>query len=1010
YVRLGSRHQGGHNAPLPGKEAAPNSPFRIRKSSRTLSVLSSPVTTVHGKSWMEELNIMCDTAGSKLALNGKELSRPVQVNGAPGEGEKPAFHEGDLYLCQESLDAFQGALGGVCDAVDAVFANDATKRAFVAVRPPGHHCSADFPSGFCWLNNVHVGIEYAAQTHGLTHAVILDFDLHHGDGSQDITWKRNEENAQLPKNTPLSKKLAIGYYSMHDINSFPCEWGDREKVQNASLCIENAHGQSIWNVHLQPWKTEAEFWQLYKERYSMLLEKARLFLQSHTAQIRASAKSGPPRSAIFISAGFDASEWEGAGMQRHAVNVPTEFYARFTHDVVKMAQLEDTAADGRVISVLEGGYSDRALTSGVLSHLSGLCQPTQASVKQEPLLANGFGDSKEHINSLPLTDSKGVLPVDVDWWSPNRLEALDNHINPPVPQPARKQRAGMMPTYSTPTESFSQKVVDPVKFYRSVSGTVRPVPRPPPPKPEELEVDWVVATHELSKLLIPSDRQTRSCKPEELAAPRVKKDRLSLNSAIPVEPIAGGRQLRDRKGKAPDYAALTSGEESKALPPPRRRTISDLPMPAEPIPDVPIMVSKRSSERSSTASSFGSANVEAVNEVASLPKDPQPSTATTKMPPPTGPAAPKVRKPRAPAKPRTSAGTESKRPPSPRKAASRNIPAPAPALRPPTGDASVTNSSRSTSKESTPDMDGLASAVKRITLKMPTREEHDRRVKEIEEAEKAAGEAKTRARKLGPTRTRKSPTATPPAASPQTGPATKDFASPPDTAPKQEPAFTVQQAVPEFGRPSIPISSLLQNNPATPQRPAEVGVSPAPDATVTSRPQVDQAVNGQFGPSPLYLQTTQSAMPASYPAAPPPFHAQVGAIPAPSLPIIQDPQTPHTAEPHPPTPYQSVPDSAARQLLSEHQATQRYNAPGASQQYPAASIPSMQQHPSARRLPVFGSVGTIPFAPSTSNGPNYGNDTSRSALAQPENVAPGNVVKSEDADIWEVPETPQRPM
>lgn len=389
YVRLGSRHKGGENAPRPDNLSHPSPPFKIRKSSRSMPVTSPPVVAVHRKKWMDELQVMCESAGARLAMGMKELARTEETDGTSAQPEKPTFHEGDLYLCSESLNALQGAAGGVCDAVDAIFnpSPTAPHRAFVAVRPPGHHCSSDWPSGFCWINNVHIGIEYAAQTYGLTHAAIFDFDLHHGDGSQDITWEKNAKSAAMPKNAPFSKKTSIGYYSMHDINSYPCEYGDKEKVQNASLCIDNAHGQSIWNVHLQPWATIDEFWSLYEAKYIVLLEKARSFLKSHAARVKATPKQVPAKAAIFISAGFDASEWEGAGMQRHAVNVPTEFYARFTNDVVKLAQEEGTAVDGRVISVLEGGYSDRALTSGVLSHLSGLCQHQTSSTSTDEMVS-----------------------------------------------------------------------------------------------------------------------------------------------------------------------------------------------------------------------------------------------------------------------------------------------------------------------------------------------------------------------------------------------------------------------------------------------------------------------------------------------------------------------------------------------------------------------------------------------------------------------------------------------
>lgn len=394
YVRMGERHAGAQHAPHPQRDPSTKLPFKIKRTNRSIPLTSSAVTNVHGTSWMGELKAMCDDAGRKLATTGKELTRPETTGRTSGQPTKAKFHEGDLYLCTESLEAFQGALGGVFDGIDAVFDTSSSlnqdgngrhgpKTAFVCVRPPGHHCSADYPSGFCWLNNVHVGIEYAAQTHGLTHAAIIDFDLHHGDGSQTITWRHNDKVAKMGIKVPASKKTAIGYFSLHDINSYPCEDGDLEKVQNASLCIEGAHNQTIWNVHLQPWKTEQEFWQLYETRYKTLLDKARIFLRAHSERLRSASNSSPAKAAIFLSAGFDASEWESSGMQRHKVNVPTEFYARFTADVVMLSKELDLAVDGRVVSVLEGGYSDRALTSGVLSHLSGFSNDALKETENE---------------------------------------------------------------------------------------------------------------------------------------------------------------------------------------------------------------------------------------------------------------------------------------------------------------------------------------------------------------------------------------------------------------------------------------------------------------------------------------------------------------------------------------------------------------------------------------------------------------------------------------------------
>ena len=643
YVRLGGRHADGKYAPHPKKNPKlfKHVPFKIRKTSRSIDLACSAVTSVHGTTWMDELKLMCDTAEAKLALNGKELIRPAGTGGTD-DPDKPKLHEGDLYLCSESRGAFEGALGGVCEGVDAVFQpsrQGGPSRAFVCIRPPGHHCSSSYPSGFCWVNNVHVGIAHASINYGLTHAAIIDFDLHHGDGSQAIAWAHNAKIAALPRNAPSWKKTAIGYFSLHDINSYPCEMGDEEKVRNASLCLEDAHRQSIWNVHLQPWKSDAEFWDLYESRYSILLDKARVFLNTHTQRLRASSNQPVPRAAIFLSAGFDASEWESPGMQRHKVNVPTDFYARFTRDIVKLSQENNLGVEGRVISVLEGGYSDRALTSGILSHLSGLADDDVTNSEEAIAAANGLGyEMGKRIGVLTLNgqiikeDAKTTEPrlrFDSSWWAPPRLEELEALVDPPPAARVLKKNRNEVPaSYTSPTQSFTAKIVSAPKerrslsglgsmdFSRSPSGSVSRAPSPPPP-----DVDWATASYELSKLLIPSDRQTKSCKPEDLnaEASRVRRARHSTIGIPDDTTVSEGNrmQLRERRSKPPNYALPEEEREDRPVSrTTRRKTIgvvglkreksvsSDFGAPMEGF----MRPTEQSMRRLSVASSVGSVN------------------------------------------------------------------------------------------------------------------------------------------------------------------------------------------------------------------------------------------------------------------------------------------------------------------------------------------------------------------------------------------------------------------
>ncbi|PKI84420.1 histone deacetylase [Malassezia vespertilionis] len=364
-----------------------------------------------------------------------------------GEGDKrmhpsevPAeLPQGDLYLCGPHAEGMDGgsrtaiahALGASTEAVDRVVAAacssvttstqirpaqatllptlqqpDAVahipaKRAFVLSRPPGHHCSGNEPQGFCWVNNAAVAAAHGYIEHGIDRVVVLDIDLHHGNGTQTLAWRMNadaalhdaDRNARLAALGNASRTsrgsartaaraaemqgawvreqaeeqlvgkrgLRVFYGSVHDIESFPCENGDVEMIRNASVCLDGAHDQWIWNVHLDKHDDDAEFDAAYTTKYAPLFDHARRFVRDTLAF--------PSRTLVVISCGFDACTHEYPGMQRHGKHVPPAFYARFARDA---ANLADEVAQGKLVSLLEGGYSDRALASGALAHIGGL--------------------------------------------------------------------------------------------------------------------------------------------------------------------------------------------------------------------------------------------------------------------------------------------------------------------------------------------------------------------------------------------------------------------------------------------------------------------------------------------------------------------------------------------------------------------------------------------------------------------------------------------------------------
>ena len=236
--------------------------------------------------------------------------------------------------------------------------------------------------------------------HGVKRVIIFDIDLHHGEnsihsrvrthsrlvlgnGTQAIAWsinaethrKRLESIARLEaEGPPLTggneerPGLQIFYASLHDILSFPCEDGDAALVRDASTNIAGAHGQYIENMHLQPYASHDDFWNRLYPQYRILFDKAANFLKLDPLDTNV---------PVFISCGFDASELEYESMSRHGRKVPVGFYYRFAKDARDFAQKH---SNGKIVSVLEGGYSDRTLMAGGLAHLVGLIEEGEGTV------------------------------------------------------------------------------------------------------------------------------------------------------------------------------------------------------------------------------------------------------------------------------------------------------------------------------------------------------------------------------------------------------------------------------------------------------------------------------------------------------------------------------------------------------------------------------------------------------------------------------------------------------
>ncbi|CAE6404063.1 unnamed protein product [Rhizoctonia solani] len=343
---------------------------------RMVHALEEDTAPDSGEDYLSQLSRWALESEDRIKAGNSEIPR--------GEG----LSQGDLYLCPHTLHAIAGALKATCDSVDSVIGST-LPRSFALIRPPGHHCGSDEPAGFCWVNNVLVGAAHAHQVHGITRAIIFDIDLHHGNGTQSITWKLNAETHRKKLESEAQRAagildepegLQIYYGSLHDILSYPCEDGDPTLTAAASISLHgNAHGQHIENVHLQEWKDEEDFFgRLYGNPLddvgggyaTRLFGRARDFLKGTGAT--------PEKTLVFVSCGFDAGEHEYESMSRHNRRVPTTFYHQFACDAREFAQ---SYAKGRVVGVLEGGYSDRALVSGGMAWINGMIGHTHANAR-----------------------------------------------------------------------------------------------------------------------------------------------------------------------------------------------------------------------------------------------------------------------------------------------------------------------------------------------------------------------------------------------------------------------------------------------------------------------------------------------------------------------------------------------------------------------------------------------------------------------------------------------------
>ncbi len=231
----------------------------------------------------------------------------------------------DTYMCPDSLEAARHAAGASVAAVEAVVGG-AHKAAFCAVRPCGHHAERDRAMGFCLFNNVAIGARHALAALGLGRVAIIDFDVHHGNGTQDIFW--SEPN--------------VLFASSHQMPLYPGTGASHETG------VGNIH-----NAPLQPMSGGPEMRGAYER---VIFPAVRDF--------------GP--ELILISAGFDAH----ADDPLANLNWTEADFGWVTREICRLAA---QCCEGRVVSTLEGGYDLEGLAGSVAAHLDALTAHVEAA-------------------------------------------------------------------------------------------------------------------------------------------------------------------------------------------------------------------------------------------------------------------------------------------------------------------------------------------------------------------------------------------------------------------------------------------------------------------------------------------------------------------------------------------------------------------------------------------------------------------------------------------------------
>lgn len=234
--------------------------------------------------------------------------------------EDLVFLDGDTIVSKGSKKAAYDAVGAIINAIDAVM-NQEFDNAFCVVRPPGHHAEKEQAMGFCIFNNVAVGATYLLEKYKLDKVAIIDFDVHHGNGTQDIFY--NEKK--------------VLYISSHQFPFYPGT-GSKDEIGKFN---------NILNIPLKAGTVSKEFFNNYKKVYDKLNEFRPQF--------------------ILLSAGFDAHKNDPLAN----VNLESRDYYILTKEIMKIAK---KICSNKIVSILEGGYNLSAIQESAKYHVEALLE------------------------------------------------------------------------------------------------------------------------------------------------------------------------------------------------------------------------------------------------------------------------------------------------------------------------------------------------------------------------------------------------------------------------------------------------------------------------------------------------------------------------------------------------------------------------------------------------------------------------------------------------------------